>query len=119
MSITSARIVVRKPIRRLKDVMKSTPSPHQRPVPYKAPRLAPANPVTGPSPVPRTTPATHMNFPQPVAIYTTHHYDWYNQITDYVLKLEERIHELECRLDNKPLKDSLAENPWISSDTDA
>lgn len=106
MSITSVRFVVFNK-KKFLDAFGNRPSPHQRP------RVQ--NPVTGPSPVPRNTPASSMNFPQPVAVYTTHNHIWYNQITDYVLKLEERIADLERLQSGEPIKDSLAENPWISN----
>jgi hypothetical protein len=52
-----------------------------------------------------------VNFPAHVKVTDSFDYNWFNQITDYVLKLEDRIQQLETGR----CKDCLADSPYIAS----
>lgn len=58
-------------------------------------------------------PIGSMKFPHPIGPHHAFHYDWFNQITDYVTQLEERVAELERLQKGESIDGSLSSNPWI------
>lgn len=57
-----------------------------------------------------------MHFPHPVQPSDPLHYDWFNQITEYVTELEKRVADLERMQKGEGVDGSLSSNPWISDE---